>query len=138
MATHRDWTAPYRRRAHPTPCAALYHDSLGPSIRRHACFAPFSHQPLGLPLTALKNILALLLGTVFLVLGFLFSIVLLFVFVGLALAVWGFFWWKTRKLRREMRENRPRGNVIEGEVIVVDESESANKPAIPGEPPARQ
>ena len=89
-------------------------------------------------MTALKNILALLLGTVFLVLGFLFSIVLLFVFVGLALAVWGFFWWKTRKLRREMRENRPGGNVIEGEVIVVDESESANKPAIPGEPPARQ
>ena len=138
MATHRDSTAPYRRRAHPTPCAALYHDSLGPSIRRHPCFAPFSHQPLGLPLTALKNILALLLGTVFLVLGFLFSIVLLFVFVGLALAVWGFFWWKTRKLRREMRENPPGGNVIEGEVIVVDESESASKPAIPGEPPARQ
>ena len=97
-----------------------------------------SNTTLAPPLTALKNIFALLAGIVFLVLGFLFSVVLLFVFVALALAVWGFFWWKTRKLRREMRENPPGGRVIEGEVIVVDESTSADKPAIPGEPPTRQ
>ena len=95
-------------------------------------------------MTALKNILTLIAGIVFLVLGFLFSVVLLFVFVGLVVAVWGYFWGKTRKLRREMRErppgmrgNPPGGHVIEGEVIVVDESASANKPAIPGEPPTR-
>lgn len=89
-------------------------------------------------LTVFKNILALLAGAVLLVLGFLFSVVLLLLFVGLALAVWGFLWWKTRKLRREMRERPTGGHVIEGEVIVVDESATAIKPAIPDEPPTRQ
>ena len=56
-------------------------------------------------------------------------------FVGVAvaaLAFWGYFWWKTRALRRPMREQGPsqgfgsghasgRVNIIEGEAVRVDE-----------------
>lgn len=46
--------------------------------------------------------------------------VLLFVFVLAAGAVaWGYLWWKTRDLRKQMRKYPPGGVVIEGEVIRV-------------------
>ena len=70
-----------------------------------------------------QKLLALAAGTVLLLVGFMFSVVLLAVVAAAGLAAWGYFWWKTRKLRKAMRERPSGGHVIEGEVIVVDESE---------------
>lgn len=80
------------------------------------------------------KLLAAVGGVVLLVLGFMFSLVVLAVAVVVGLGVWGWFWWKTRKLRQQineqMRENpppgwerqsSPDGHVIEGEAVIVEE-----------------
>jgi len=75
----------------------------------------------------LGKAVALVTGAILLVLGLMFSLVLVAVVavVGLAVGVW--FFWKTRHLRKAMREagamrSPPAdGNVIEGEAIVVEE-----------------
>lgn len=85
----------------------------------------------------LKNLLALLAGVLTLVVGIMFSLVLFALLAVLALSLGGYFWWKTRKLRQTMREHPPGGRVIEGEVVVVDESAAPAKDARPGEPPGR-
>lgn len=80
-------------------------------------------------------VLALLLG-----LGFMFSLVLLALIPFVAFAVWAWFWWKTRELRKLMREQGPgfsmggpamggapmRGEVIDGEAVVVRENEDGD------------
>jgi Flp pilus assembly protein TadB len=80
-----------------------------------------------------RSLVARIAGVVLAVLAIgaalMFSVVIL---AGLALAgltFWGWFWWKTRALRRTMREQmRARGcetpnraDVIEGEAVRVDE-----------------
>jgi hypothetical protein len=83
-----------------------------------------------------RSLAARIAGAVFAVFAIgaalMFSVV---IFAGLALAAllfWGWFWWKTRALRRRVREemraqgpaddrSRPGGNVIEGEAVRVDE-----------------
>ncbi|MEZ5627457.1 MAG: hypothetical protein R3E34_08025 [Rhodocyclaceae bacterium] len=57
-------------------------------------------------------------------LALVFSVVVFAVVLTVGAAVWGWFWWKTRSLRKQMREaqaNQPgraqEGLVIEGEVI---------------------
>lgn len=80
------------------------------------------------------KLLATVGGVVLLVLGFMFSLVVLAVALVVGLGVWGWFWWKTRKLRQQineqMRENpppgwerpsSPAGHVIEGEAVIVEE-----------------
>ncbi len=61
-----------------------------------------------------------------LVLGVMFSLVVLGVLLGLGLIFSGWWWWKTRALRRVLREQRAaaqsatspaQGVVIEGEVV---------------------
>ena len=52
-----------------------------------------------------------------LVAAFTFSLVLFAVLVVVGLLVWTYLWWKTRALRKQMRERPPGGRVIEGEVI---------------------
>ena len=61
----------------------------------------------------------LIVGAALLVAGFMLSMVVFAVLAALALVAWGYLWWKTRDLRRELRE-RPAagGRVIEGEVIL--------------------
>lgn len=56
-----------------------------------------------------------------------FAISLVFLTIGLAvvLAFWGYLWWQTRDLRRQMRARmgsppRRTGEIIEGEVISRD------------------
>jgi hypothetical protein len=75
----------------------------------------------------LGKLFALLLGAILLVAGLMFSVVLFAVILVVGLLVWGYLWWKTRELRRQMREHpargQPRGHVIEGEAVVVDEVE---------------
>ncbi|MDP1654048.1 MAG: hypothetical protein Q8L56_15115 [Rhodocyclaceae bacterium] len=85
---------------------------------------PGQTRPTGL----LEKTLTLIAGTLVLVAAFMFSLVILVVAVALGLMFWGYFWWKTRKIRQFMREQPPReqrppsGQVIEGEVVVVDEN----------------
>ncbi len=73
----------------------------------------------------LAKLMALLLGSIVLVLGFMFSVVLLGIFLVLGVVGGGYFWWKTRHVRRAMQaaaNERPGdGAVIEGEVVVVDD-----------------
>ena len=94
-------------------------------------------QGAGKPPGLLARALRLLVVLVVLVLGFMFSLVAFAVLaVGGALA-WGYFWWKTRAVRKAMREHMAaemdarraagaahgrggagtRGLIIEGEVI---------------------
>lgn len=88
-------------------------------------------QPSANPVAKLLSVVA---GAILLILGFMFSLVLLGVVVVVGLGVWAWFWWKTRKLRQQikeqMRENpppgwerrsSPAGHVIEGEAVVVEE-----------------
>lgn len=76
----------------------------------------------------LGNILRLIGLSILLVLGFMFSIVAFIVLAIGAGVVWCYFLWKTREIRRQLREQpqgfRPppetggvEGNIIEGEVI---------------------
>lgn len=72
-------------------------------------------------------------------LALMFSAMLIAVILLAGTIAWGYFWWKTRELRKQMRNYPPqgfvmdeaeveverdviRGEIIEGEVIVVDET----------------
>jgi UPF0716 family protein affecting phage T7 exclusion len=89
----------------------------------------------------LEKFIALIAGAILLVVGFMFSLLLFAVIVSLGLLVWGYFWWKTRKLRRAMREQAQSqsttpagGQVIEGEAIIVEmekEAEHHSKDQLP-------
>ena len=84
-----------------------------------------------------RNILALLAGAILLILGFLFSVVVLAVIAALGLAVGGYLWWKTRTLRRAMREQAPDGQIIDGEAVVVEEFRVKTKNVLPPDPPGQ-
>ena len=81
-----------------------------------------------------RNVFALLIAAILLILGFIFSVVVLAVIAGLGLALWAYLWWKTRKLRRAMQEQAPGGQVIDGEAIVVEEYRAGKKNVLPGDP----
>ncbi len=66
-----------------------------------------------------RNVIALISGAILLVLGLLFSVVVLAVIAVLGLAIWGYLWWQTRKLRQAVRAQE--GRVIDGEAVVVEE-----------------
>lgn len=66
----------------------------------------------------LGKIVTMVAGMLLLAAAFMVSLLVFAVVAVVALGVLGYFWWKTRKLRRQMREHPPGGRVIEGEVIV--------------------
>ncbi len=77
----------------------------------------------------LKKLFTLVTGVILLGLGLMFSVVVLTGVVVVGLMVWAYLWWKTRELRRAMREAQsssypspPGGDTIEGEAVVVDET----------------
>ena len=72
----------------------------------------------------LTRILAALAGVVLLVVGFMFSLVLLAVLAVAGLVGLGWFWWKTRALRKTMKQRPTDGHVIEGEAVVVEDIQS--------------
>lgn len=82
-----------------------------------------------------RNVLALLASAILLILGFMFSVVILASIAVFGLAIWGYVWWKTRKLRRTMKEQDPDGQVIDGEAIVVKEYRMETKNVLPDDPP---
>ena len=64
----------------------------------------------------LQRILGAVLGLALFILAFFFASVILAVAGGIALGVWAWLTWKTRKLRREMEKSQ--GAVVEGEYRV--------------------
>ncbi len=82
-----------------------------------------------------RKAIALLAGAILLVLGLLFAVVVLAVIATVGLAVWGYLWWKTRKLRRTMQEHAPDREVIDGEATVVEENRVTTKDVLPRDPP---
>ena len=60
------------------------------------------------------RVLAYSTGAVLLVVAFMFSVVLFAIVAAAGLLGLGFLWWKTRELRRQLRERPPGGHVIEG------------------------
>jgi hypothetical protein len=65
----------------------------------------------------LRKILTTLASVAVLVMAFTLSL-LVFAFVAaIGLMFGGYLWWKTRELRRQIRERPPGGRIIEGEVI---------------------
>ena len=82
----------------------------------------------------LAKALALVGGAALLVLGFMFSLVLIAMAVVLVAGVWAYLWWKTRELRRRLREHQattaaeaPRGGqVFDGEAARVDAAEDTD------------
>ncbi|TRZ66136.1 MAG: hypothetical protein D4S02_07395 [Rhodocyclaceae bacterium] len=71
----------------------------------------------------LGKLLAAVAGALLLIAALMFSLVILAVVAVAGTAVWGYFWWKTRNLRKAMQEHPPGGVVIDGESSVVDEAE---------------
>ena len=56
------------------------------------------------PPSLLAKVLAAAIGAGLLVVGFAVSLVMLAVVLGAGIAIGGFVWWKTRDLRRQLRE----------------------------------
>ena len=89
------------------------------------------------PTSLLGQLLALVAGMILLVLGFMFSMVLLAVFIAVGLTLGAWFFWKTRHLRKAMKEAAAMrtpptdGDVIEGEAIIVEEYRVNEKPVLP-------
>lgn len=83
------------------------------------------------PMNTWQKLLAGVAGAGIFVLALMFSVVLFAVVATVGLAVWGWVWWKTRDLRKQMREQMERqrqgqgasaepgaeGLVIEGEIL---------------------
>jgi Flp pilus assembly protein TadB len=65
----------------------------------------------------LGKALALVTGTIVVAAAFLLSVVVVAVALAAALVGFGYLWWRTRALRRKLREQPAGGRVIEGEVI---------------------
>ena len=71
----------------------------------------------------LGKLLGALAGLLLLIAAVMFSLLILAVVAVAGMAFWGYFRWKTRKLRKAMQEHPPGGVVIDGEASVVDEAE---------------
>ncbi|MBI4191467.1 MAG: hypothetical protein HY525_13140 [Betaproteobacteria bacterium] len=67
--------------------------------------------------SSLSKAVAFALSAVLLAMAFMLSVLVFAVVVTGGLLVWGYLWWRTRDLRKQMRERPPDGHVIEGEVI---------------------
>jgi uncharacterized protein YneF (UPF0154 family) len=81
------------------------------------------------PMSPWQKLLALIAGAGVFVLALMFSVVLFAVVVTVGLVAWGVLWWKTRQMRRQMRDNPPDGLVIEGEIIREGEADEPAGPA---------
>jgi uncharacterized membrane protein len=89
----------------------------------------------------LGKLFALIITAILLTLGLMFSMVLLAIVAVVGIAAFGYFWWRTRALRKAMREHpldrQPGGQIIEGEAIVVEEHPDQKQNALPQDSPIR-
>jgi hypothetical protein len=67
--------------------------------------------------SALGKTLAIAVSATLLVVAFMFSLIVFALLAAAGLLVLGYLWWKTRDLRRHLRERPPGGHVIEGETV---------------------
>ena len=67
------------------------------------------------PPSLLGRVAAAIVGAIALVVAFMFSVVALAVVSVIIVIAVGYVWWKTRDLRRHLRENPPGGRVIDGD-----------------------
>ena len=65
----------------------------------------------------LGRLLTAVASAAVLAVAFMFSLVIFSAVAAIALLGGIYLWWKTRALRRQLRERPPGGRVIEGEVI---------------------
>lgn len=70
-------------------------------------------------MTLFQRVLGILIAVPLLIAAFVFASLLLAVAATLALLVWAWLWWKTRKLRQAMARHR-RENVREGAGKVIE------------------
>lgn len=84
------------------------------------------------PPTLMQKVVGVVVTVVVIGLALMFSVLLFAVVVSVGVVAWAYLWWRTRELRKQMREQRGRhpsaggrsgGVVIEGEVIREVESE---------------
>ena len=76
------------------------------------------------PPSLLQKIVAFLATLVVFGVALMFSVLLFAVVATVGVVAWGYLWWRTRELRRRMRDRPPGGGVvIEGEVIREVDSE---------------
>jgi membrane protein implicated in regulation of membrane protease activity len=73
------------------------------------------------PPSLLGKVVAIAAAGLLLLAALAFSLVLFAVAAVVALLAGGWIWWKTRALRRQLRERPPGGHVIEGEAVIVRE-----------------
>lgn len=87
-------------------------------------FSPFLNRS-GKPATLGQKIVAVLVTAVAFALTLMFSVVIFAAVLTIGLLGWGYLWWKTRALRKQMRSaaTQGAGTVIDGEVIRVIEIE---------------
>jgi hypothetical protein len=85
-----------------------------------------------------RNILTLLAGAILLILGFMFSVLAIAAIAVLGLAIWGYLWFKTRKIRRATQAQAPGGQIIDGEAIVVEEYSAGTEGVLPDDSPGQQ
>lgn len=74
------------------------------------------------PPSLLQKVLGVVVAGAIFVVMLMFSLVAFAAVAAVGLVVWGWLWWKTRELRKQMRAARahphpPGGLVLEGEVI---------------------
>lgn len=73
------------------------------------------------PATPISNLIGKIVtaiaGIAVLAVALMVSIVFFAVILTIGVLAGGYFWWKTRDLRKQMRERPPGGRVIEGEVV---------------------
>lgn len=79
-----------------------------------------------------RQLIAIVSGMIVLVLGVMFSLVALAVLIGGGLLVWGYVWWRTREIRRQIRAGSRNGQpssprVIEGEVIRTTDADASSE-----------
>lgn len=69
-----------------------------------------------------KKLITILLSIGLLVVGFMFSLVIVGIVAVLGLIAWAYLYWKTRGIRQAMKNaTQPDGSIIEGEASVVRE-----------------
>lgn len=79
------------------------------------------------PMNPLQKALAALVAFALLGVGIMFSIVFIPIIVLMGAAGLGYFYWKTRALRKAMAEAARENAVIEGEAVVIDEPEEPRR-----------
>lgn len=78
------------------------------------------------------KLIGFMIMAVVLVLGLMFSVVLLAGMLVIGLGAFGYFWWKTRELRKKMKEQAAAqafrdGTIIEGEAVIVEDGTQARE-----------